>query len=539
MTLRRFIGLLVPHAGPLALASVLLLATASIPAAVVALVHHLVTAIGAGRPVGASTGVLIGLVVVHGVARVARTALTKGVAWRLAAELRRKVHAAWLHGRPAGALGDRLSRLGDEIDHVQYGVSALVTAIRNPLVLTGLGVVTVWLAPALAIPALLVVGPILGLGALLGGLVRRRASGQRAARAAWSAVATEQLRALETLQAFGAEAAEAARFDGVTRADERARLALDVARTLPTVVVQALAAGAAGLLLLSSTAGLPGVPPDAAAALVAALALAQRPLAGLAEVWALLQRSLAALERVDDALATAPRIVEPIRPVALPAGPLTLAWEGVELRLGGRTILEAVSVEARPGQILAIVGPTGAGKTSLLRLGWRAIDPTSGAVRLGGVDLREVSAEDRRTLALVPQDLVLWGRTVRENLTLGLPSHAIDDARLVAALRAARADFALADPEGLDAVLAEGARGLSGGERQRLCIARAWARDARVWLLDEPTSHVDAATTAGLAEALRNARHGRTIVVVAHDSGIVAAADRVIRLEGGRVCAPS
>ncbi|MEO0604992.1 MAG: ABC transporter ATP-binding protein, partial [Myxococcota bacterium] len=396
--------------------------------------------------------------------------------------------------------------------------------------------VTGWLAPRAAGVGLLLVGPLLLAASFAGTIVRRRTSALRRARATWAAVTAEQLGALETIQALGAENAEAMRFATVTERDARAHLVLDVVRTLPGVLVQGVAAVAGGLLLLGSAGG--GVGADDAAALIAALALAQRPLGGLAEVWALLQRSLGALERVEEALETPPRVTEPATPRALPEGPLTLRWDDVGLAIGDRAILSGVTVEARAGEILAIVGPTGAGKTSLLRLAWRGLDPTSGRVSLGGVDLRDVGAADRhRAIAAAPQDVVLQGRTVRENLTLG--RYGIPDRALVAALESARATFVLDRPGGLDAVLAEGARGLSGGERQRLSLARAWVRDARVWLLDEPTSQVDAATTEALAASLRAARPGRTIVVVAHDAGLVTVADRVLRIEGGRRCTRS
>jgi len=537
VTLSGYLRALRPWSGSLLAAGLLLIATASIPALGVALVHRAVAAVATGE------GDLLALAIVllslgHALALVVRTWITKRVAWDLAADLRRRVHTAWLRASPAGALGDRLARLGEEIDQVQYGVSALVTALRNPLTLLGLAGVTLWLAPELAALAIVGMGPVLAVTALGGGLVRRRTIAMRRARADWLALAAAQLGGLEGLQSLGAIEAEQQRFETATRADRDAHLRLDVARTLPRLGVQLLAAGALALLLLAGREGLPGASAGDAAALVAALVLAQRPLAGLAEVWSLLQRSLGALGRVEEALRTPPRIREPAEPRALPGGPLTLRWEGVGWDVDGRTILDDVSLEARPSEILALVGPTGGGKTSLLRLGWRAVDPTRGRVSVGGVDLRSVAAAQRhRAIALVPQDLVLWGRTLRENLTMGL-AEVPDDRRLVEALAAARAEPVLA-AIGLDGRLAEGGRGLSGGERQRLCLARAFVRDARVWLLDEPTSQVDAETTRLLGETLRRAAPGRTLVIVAHDPGLTAMADRVVRVDGGRVCTGS
>lgn len=530
MRLGRFIARLRPHAGALAVATGLLVTTAAVPAAVVALVHEAVTQLSAGSTdLGSLAGGLVALAAGHAIAMVARTALTKRVAWRVAEELRRDVHRAYLRGRPDGELGDRLVRLGDEIDQAQYGVSALVTALRNPLALIGLLAVTLALAPRAMGWAVALGLPIVAVAALGGRAVRRWTQAQRRARADWSTVTTAQLGALETLQALGAEADEEARFAKVTAADRQARIRLDVGRTLPVVGVQVVVALAIGGLVAQG----PGF--TNAVVLVTALTLAQRPLAGLAEVWALLQRSLAALERVDEALATAPRISEPIHPTPLPEGPLTLRWDHVTVVRDERRILDGVSSSVRPGEIVALVGPTGAGKTTLLRLAWRAFDPEEGRVWLGEVDLREVRAADRHgAIALVPQDVVLWGRTVAENLTMGLAPGAVDRNDLAQALRDAKAEFVLDWPEGLDTRLAEDGRGLSGGERQRICVARALVRNARVWLLDEPTSHVDAGMTDELGQTLRDAAPDRTIVVVAHDPALVAWADRVVRIEGGR-----
>ncbi|MEN0065078.1 MAG: ABC transporter ATP-binding protein [Myxococcota bacterium] len=527
MTLRRYLVELRPYAGSLWLAASLLTLTAAIPATVVALVHQIVSAMMANQPSGRGALALVGLGAVHGGALVARTWLTKRVAWSLAADLRIRVHRAYLHGAPGGVLGDRLARLGDEIDQVQYGVSALVTALRNPLTLLGLAGVTVWLAPQAAGLGLLILAPVV-VGAAWGGrAVRRWSEAQRSARADWMGLVTAQLAGLETVQALGAEGAEHERFVQATERDRAARLVLDVGRTLPRMGVQALVLFAIGLVVIA-----PWAPLNDVVAVLAAAALAQRPLGGLAEVWALLQRSLGALARVDEALATVPRIVEPTDPHPPPPAPWSLRWVGVGWTVDGRDILHDVSLEARPGRILAIVGPTGAGKTSLLRLAWRAMDPSRGTVEVGGVDLRRWHAADRQAaLAVVPQDLVLWGRSVRENLLFGQAN--VADANLLDALRQAQLEL------DLDTVLAESARGWSGGERQRLCLARAFARGAGIWLLDEPTSQLDALTTSALGEILQRAKVNRTIVVVAHDPVLVQFADDVVAIEGGRRCGTS
>jgi ATP-binding cassette subfamily C protein CydCD len=251
-----------------------------------------------------------------------------------------------------------------------------------------------------------------------------------------------------------------------------------------------------------------------------------RPLASLAESVALLQRALAALDRVESALAADPGRPPGTRPV--PDGPLELAWESVTVRVGDRTVLDRCSLTARPGAIVAVAGPTGAGKTTLLQLGAGLRGCDGGRVVLGGEPLADLAPEAvRRVVAVVAQDTVLFARSVAENVALG---ETPDPERVRDALRDAGAGFVDALPAGADTVLAERGRGLSGGERQRIALARALYRGARVLLLDEPTSQVDAARAARFGEVLRALAPGRTIVVAAHDPVVWACADHVVQL---------
>lgn len=533
MTLGSLARRLRPRAQTLAAASLLTAATAAVPGLAVALLSRVLDAFLHGDVAGVSQGALAftALYAAHALAVVARTGLTKSVAWRLAADLRAELHAHWLRGPVGGSVGDRAAALSEEVDQVQLGVSALVTALRNPLTLLGLAVAAAAIAPRLVLPALVLLVPAQVAAWIGGRAVRDAVTGARTARAGLLSLASDQLSGLETIQAFDAVPAEVSRFGARSDADRSARWRLDVIRTLPSLCVQVLLAAALGGLLwfgAQQVAAGELAAGDLVAFLVA-LGLAQRPLVGLAEVWVLLQRCTAALDRVDTVLA-AVRPVDRSPSASLPPGPLALCWEGVSVSRGGRRVLHGVDLVAHPDEILALVGPTGAGKSTLLATVQGGVQLDQGRVSLGGVDLADV-ASGGGAVSVVPQDLVLFHRSVLDNVALGDPIP--NPLRAEEALRQAHAEFALA--RGLQARVDEAGRNWSGGERQRLCLARALYRGGRVLLLDEPTSQVDPGTAAQLAAVLQALRPGRTIVVVAHDPVLAQCADRVARLVDGRL----
>lgn len=524
---RRFLLLLRPHAGGLALAGALLAVGAPVPAASVWLLTSVLDRLATGDGAGlvAACGALALVLVGGHAATLLRGAATRRVAWAVASDLRRRLHAALL-ARPAeGAMGDRLSALLDEADQVQYGVNALVGLAKNPVQLALVLGTAAALAPELVAPAAVLLLPA-GLVAGLGGRrVRSATAASRRARAAMATLATEQLGAVDVLRAFGAEPGERVRFEAADERDRRARWRLEVERGWPSVAVSALLAAALCALVALGGARISAgtLDPPALVAFVAALVLAQRPLADLAEAWGLAQRASAALERVDRVIAD--HVAHDV-PRTVPHGPLRVSWAAVSV-VRGRAIVDDVALEAEPGEILALVGPTGAGKTTLLRLALGAVPPDAGTVTVGGVAPARLPPG---RVAIVPQDAALLARTVAENVALG--AEPADRDRALRALEAAGAGFA--DPDDL---LDEGGRGLSGGERQRLCLARALYRDAPVLLLDEPTGQLDADTARGIVATLRELRPGRTIVVATHDPEVWARADRVAVLRDGRLVA--
>ncbi|GGL07487.1 ABC transporter ATP-binding protein [Streptomyces flaveus] len=271
------------------------------------------------------------------------------------------------------------------------------------------------------------------------------------------------------------------------------------------------------------------------AELLAVLVLAARcadPLLSLAEMSGGIRAARAELTRLDDVLNTKP-LPEPRAPRE-PAGH-DVAFDGVTFRHGDRAVADGVTLSVPEGRRLAFVGPSGAGKTTLLQLLARFYDVDAGAVRIGGVDVREMdTAALMARIAIVFQDVYLFDGTIEENVRLGRPD--ATDAEVLAAAAAARLDEVIERmPGGWSADVGEGGALLSGGERQRVSIARALLKDAPIVLLDEVTSALDPVNEAAVHAGIEELMAGRTVVLVAHRMGTVRRADRVAFLDAGRV----
>lgn len=539
--LRRYLGYFRPYVLQLVGIGMLVAVIAAVPGAAALLLKVTVDTVlvaGDADAVLPLALAYVALFALQGGLSLLRTRLSKALAWRVTARLRERVFARLLALSPRQQqhTGQRLARLTDEVDEVQYGVSALVTALRNPLELLSLGAVALFLAPTLTlwvVPSFLLVAVLVRRSS---GWVRRLASERTRARAQLVELLTDQLGGWRTLQRYGVEQTELVRFSRVNQDDRRARLDLDVGRTVPSVLTRVVAAMGLGVLLVAGgrqvAAGT--LAPGDLVAFGAALGAMTRPLSGLSELVSLLSRSLGALERVHQVLDTPPDVCSPEAPVALPDGPLGVRFEDVAVDYGAGPVLTGVDLTVEAGALAVFVGASGGGKTSLLRALTREVAPSTGRVLLGGVDVEGLAVEALRgAVAVVAQDEVLFDRTVRENLDLG---GRCGEATLWRALEQAEAaDFVRALPEGLDTRVGQLGERLSGGQRQRLGLARALASGARVLVLDEITAQLDAHTEAALLATLERLRGERTLLVVAHRLQAAVPADLVVVLEHGRL----
>jgi ABC-type multidrug transport system fused ATPase/permease subunit len=249
-----------------------------------------------------------------------------------------------------------------------------------------------------------------------------------------------------------------------------------------------------------------------------------------------MSRATASAERIAEVMDTAPEIVD--QPGAVPAVHACGRVEvcGVHFAYTpGRPVLRGITLCIEPGQTVALVGSTGAGKSTLVSLLLRFYDPQEGHILLDGVDLRRLTLSSLRAcISIVPQESVLFRTTIRENIAYGRPEATMEE--IVAAAGAANAhEFIVRLPRGYETVIGERGETLSGGQRQRVAIARAMIRSAPILVLDEPTSSLDAAAEALTLEALERLRRGRTTLIIAHRLSTVRTADQIVVLEGGRI----
>ncbi|MBW3640001.1 MAG: ABC transporter ATP-binding protein/permease [Actinobacteria bacterium] len=322
------------------------------------------------------------------------------------------------------------------------------------------------------------------------------------------------------------------------------------ALTLVSALALAVVYGLGGFYALRGS-----LDPGAVVALALLLTRLYAPLTALASARVEVMSALVSFERVFEVLDLVPLVQDPPAPKAVPAGAVSVELDDVRFAYpsadkvslasleevaqldtrGGVEVLHGVSLRVEPGQLVALVGSSGAGKSTIAQLLPRLYDVDAGAVRIGGVDVRELSAQSiRETIGMVTQDGHLFHESVRANLLLARPEAGAVE--LWDALRRARlADLVASLPDGLDTVVGERGYRLSGGERQRLTIARVLLARPRVVVLDEATAHLDSTSEAAVQEALAEALEGRTAVVIAHRLSTVRAADLLLVLENGRI----
>ncbi|HYO12376.1 MAG TPA: ABC transporter ATP-binding protein [Thermoanaerobaculia bacterium] len=347
---------------------------------------------------------------------------------------------------------------------------------------------------------------------------------------------------IHVIQSFTAEAFETERVRQASDAYRQANFAaIRLSATYVPVIRMAIVVGFAGVLLLGSYWILNGSGLITVGELVLFAMMTERllwPLTRLGTTVDEYERARASARRAFGLLDTEPAIRDAARPVPLDRARGEVQFDNVEFRYArGRAdepVLRGLSFRVAPGETIGIAGPTGAGKSTLIKLLLRLYDVTGGAVRLDGHDVRDLSMADlRRNIALVSQDVYLFHGTIRENIAYS------KDVPLDGVVRAAKLaqlhDFVASLPQGYDTLVGERGVKLSGGQRQRLSIARAIVKDAPILVLDEATSSVDTETERAIQENLRTLTEGRTALIIAHRLSTIRNADRIIVLRDGRI----
>ncbi len=491
---------------------------------------------------------LLAFVVLLAVASYARFSLVSWIGERVVADIRRDVYdhvlALDVGYFETTKTGEIMSRLVTDTTVLQVVVgSSLSMALRNVLLMVGgiamLLVTSVKLTALVILVVPLVIGPIV----VFGRRVRRLSRASQDRLADVGARVEESINAVRTVQAFGREGFERERFGvEVERAFATAVHRIR-ARALLTAIVIVLVFGAVGLVLwIGGHDVLAGrLTPGQLSAFVFYSVVVASAAGALSEVFGDLQRAAGATERLVELLATAPGIAAPDRPETLPLPARgSIAFADVTFRYPSRPAtpaLDGFTLRVAPGETVALVGPSGAGKTTVFTLLLRFHDPERGQVTIDGIDLaRADPTEARACIALVPQDPVIFAASAADNIRYGRLD-ATDAEVRAAAEAAAAADFIDRLPQGFATFLGERGVRLSGGQRQRIALARAILRNAPILLLDEATSALDSESEAAVQAALARLKVGRTMLVIAHRLATVQKADRIVVMDAGRVVA--
>ena len=493
-------------------------------------------------------GAAMGLAGLLAVGTGLRYALVTRLGERVVADIRMAVFDRIIGMSPAFferiMTGEVLSRITTDTTLILSVIgSSISVALRNVLIFFG-GLALMLLTSAkltglvlLIVPAVIV--PILTLGRKLRGLSRENQDWI----AASSGSASEALLSVQAVQAFTHEKETRDTFAVVTeKSFDAARRRITTRAVMTVIVIFLVFSGVVGVLWIGANDVRQGsMSAGALVQFVIYSVMVAGAVAALSEIWGELQRAAGATERLVELLDTEDAVQDPAQPAQVPnpvRGQIT--FEGVSFQYPARpqqSAMDGINLVIEPGETVAFVGPSGAGKTTIIQMIQRFYDPQAGQILLDGVALNAMAREDfRRHIALVPQDPVIFASTARENIRFGRPD--ASDAEVEdAAIAAAAHDFIKALPDGYDSQVGERGVMLSGGQKQRIAIARAILRDAPVLLLDEATSALDAESELAVQRAVDVLARGRTTLIVAHRLATVKKADRIVVMDQGRIVA--
>jgi ATP-binding cassette, subfamily B, bacterial MsbA len=487
---------------------------------------------------------IVGLYLLKGIGSYVSTYLMAGVGQKVVTDVRNALYRHIL-GQSAGFFAQRttgqlMSRINNDVAQIQQVVSETAGDLaRESLALVGFAILLFyydgWLATFCFISAPLIVYPLIRLGQR----VRRTTRRSQEALEQLSHISAEAFTGHRIVKAFGSEAKEAEKFARAGYHLYRTNMKVTAAlSTLPPLMELIGGLAMAGALWYGSREIADGsLTTGEFTSFIAALFLMYGPAKKLSRVNANIQQSIAASERIFEMLDTHTEVTE--KPGALALEPFQRSIEFKDVTFGYEDLhtrtLRGVSFTVKAGQMVAIVGRSGAGKTTLVNLLPRFYDISAGNILIDGVDIRDVTlASLRRQIGIVTQETVLFDDTVANNIAYGLPGASLE--QIAAAARAAHADeFIGGLPKGYETVIGERGQRLSGGQRQRLAIARALLKNAPILVLDEATSALDTEAELLVQEALANLMLNRTSFVIAHRLSTIRRADAIVVLERGRV----
>jgi len=545
-TFARFRPFLKPYLFRMMLAGLLVMTVAAVNLALLRLAGALWDVITVQHDAGRMNNLIalfLGLVVIQGLCSMGHSYLTASVSQHIVADFRRHLFAH-LQTLSVGFFarrrtGELLSRLMNDVTVIQSVVTETPIDTAKQLV-TFVGGIGFLLAMnwRLCLLILVLLPLLVFVAKLFGRRLKSLSTSIQDQTAALSTLIEEVIAGIRVVKSFVQTTREEARFS----AQVEQSLSLTLRRAgimavfIPVISLLTFSAAAAVLWYGGRQVIDGAVSPGELFAFVLFAGILIGPFSSAARVFAQIREAQGATARVFEILDTYPEIRDLPNAIALPAVSGHIAAEHVSFTYDARQpVLTDVSFGSKPGELVAIVGPTGAGKTTVMNLLHRFYDPTAGRITVDGIDLRQVTLESwYRQIALVPQETILFGGTILDNIRYG-NRDATEEAVKEASRAAYAHDFIMGFPDQYQTLVGEKGINLSGGQRQRIAIARAVLKNPRILLLDEATSSLDTESERLVQEALEHLMKGRTTVVIAHRLTTIQRADRILVLDKGRV----
>lgn len=500
----------------------------------------------AARTIFLYAGAVVAVAVVGGAARYGMRELLNGLSRRVEVDLRDDLFAHFMrldasfYGEER--TGDLMARATNDTTNVRQAVGPAVMYMVNTIAGTIFALAfMVTISPSLTGISLIPLVVLPPLVFRISSILHKRYEAIQEQFSTLTAMVQENLSAARIVRAYRREASQRQEFDVL--ADEYLRRNMSLARVNGVFRPAMTLLAGVGMVLVLWVGGRQVMDGRITAgdfvAFFSYLAMLVWPMIALGWVTSLFQRGAASMGRIDAILGTEPAVAEPADPVPLSDPRGAIEFRDVSFRYPGteRVVLRDLSFRVDAGQTLALVGPTGSGKSTVVALLARLYDPTEGQVLVDGVDLRRLPLRAlRAAIGVVPQESFLFSDTIRENLRVGVPEGADADEAVEQAVRVSQLEEAIETfPSGLDTLLGERGINLSGGQRQRAALARALARDPAILVLDDSLSAVDTQTEARILEGLRDVLPDRTAVIVSHRVTAVKNSDLILVLDDGRI----